>query len=308
MKGLVVKSTGSWYAVRTEEGGLLDCRIKGKFRLDGIRSTNPVAVGDHVEVAIRPDGTPVIEEILERKNYIIRKSTNLSKEAHIIAANLDQAILVATLSHPETSLVFVDRFLVATEAYRIPAVILWNKIDLYTEDELFMLEVVMDMYRKIGYTCIPVSATNGSGMPEVEALLQDKISVFSGLSGVGKSTLINRIEPNLLLKTAPISTSHNTGKHTTTFAEMFPLNMGGYIVDTPGIRAFGLIRMEKTEISHYFPEIFKAASGCRYYNCTHIHEPGCAVLEAVEKGEISDSRYFSYVGMFEESDEKYRKK
>ena len=306
MKGLVFKSTGSWYAVRVESGEILECRIKGRFRIEGIKTTNPVVVGDQVEINIRPDGTPVIEKILSRKNYIIRKATNLSKEVHIIAANLDQAILVATIHHPDTSPVFIDRFLVAAEAYSIPAVILWNKTDLYDQEELVMLEALMKEYRKIGYPCICTSATEGTGVEALRVLLKDKISVLSGLSGVGKSTLINLVEPGLSLKTAPISLSHRSGKHTTTFAEMFPLTAGGYIIDTPGLRAFGLFQMEKGEISHYFPEIFKAASGCRYYNCTHTHEPGCAVLEAVVNGEISESRFCSYMNMFEESDEKYR--
>ena len=307
MNGIVVKSTGSWYAVRMDTGEVLECRIKGKLRLEGIKTTNPVAVGDRVDVEGKPEETPVIRMILERKNYIIRRSTNLSREAHIIAANVDQAIMVVTLSHPRTSTVFVDRFLVSAEAYRVPAIIVFNKIDLYGEEDLFLMEALMDVYRKIGYRCLPVSAETGEGMPELEVLLKDKISVLTGLSGVGKSTLINRIEPGLQLKTAEISESHDTGKHTTTFAEMLPLRGGGYIVDTPGIRAFGLTRMDRGEISHYFPEIFRISPRCRYYNCTHIHEPGCAVLEAIASGEISEIRYGSYLSMFEESDDKYRK-
>ena len=296
MKGIVVKSTGSWYSVRMESGEVLDCRIKGKFRMKGIKTTNPVAVGDVVEVEVNPDGA-VINRIEDRKNYIIRKSTNLSKEAHIIAANVDQAVLVVTVNHPVTSV----------EAYRIPAILMFNKIDLYDDEDLLLLGALTQIYMQAGYECLHVSSLTGEGMEDVVTALKDKVTVFSGLSGVGKSSLINRVEPGLKLKVAEISDSHDTGKHTTTFAEMFPLSFGGYIVDTPGIRAFGLIHMEKTEISHYFPEIFKRASECRFYNCTHIHEPGCAVLEAVEKGEISESRYFSYVSMFEEGDEKYRK-
>ena len=297
MKGIVVKSTGSWYSVRMESGEVLDCRIKGKFRMKGIKTTNPVAVGDVVEVEVNPDGA-VINRIEDRKNYIIRKSTNLSKEAHIIAANVDQAVLVVTVNH---------RFLASVEAYRIPAILMFNKIDLYDDEDLLLLGALTQIYMQAGYECLHVSSLTGEGMEDVVTALKDKVTVFSGLSGVGKSSLINRVEPGLKLKVAEISDSHDTGKHTTTFAEMFPLSFGGYIVDTPGIRAFGLIHMEKTEISHYFPEIFKRASECRFYNCTHIHEPGCAVLEAVEKGEISESRYFSYVSMFEEGDEKYRK-
>ena len=306
MRGVVVKSTGSWYSVRMEDGEIWSCRIKGKFRTKGIKTTNPVAVGDRVAVE-RQAGEGVIYDILDRKNYIIRKSTNLSRQAHIIAANVDQAILVTTMNHPEVSTVFIDSFLVSVEAYNIPAVLIFNKIDLCDEEDRWLLRALVDVYRNVGYTCLAVSAETGEGVEEVKQLLQDKVSVFSGQSGVGKSSLINRIEPELTLKTAKISEMHDTGKHTTTFAEMFELSFGGYIVDTPGIRAFGLVHMEKNEISHYFPEIFKYAEDCRYYNCTHIHEPGCAVLEAVKEGKISETRYFSYVSMFEEETEKYRK-
>ena len=306
MKGIVVKSTGSWYSVRLESGEQIECRIKGKFRMKGIKTTNPVAVGDAVEVEVGVEGG-VISQIMDRKNYIIRKSTNLSKEAHIIAANVDQAMLVVTVNHPVTSTVFIDRFLASVEAYRIPAILVFNKIDLYGEDDLLMLGALTQVYMQAGYECLHVSSLTGEGVEDVVAALKDKITVFSGLSGVGKSSLVNRVEPGLDLKVAEISESHDTGKHTTTFAEMFPLSFGGCIVDTPGIRAFGLIHMEKNEISHYFPEIFKRATDCKYYNCTHIHEPGCAVLEAVENGEISESRYFSYVSMFEEGEDKYRK-
>lgn len=306
MRGTVVKSTGSWYSVRLESGEQVECRIKGKFRMKGIKTTNPVAVGDVVEIEAGAEGG-VISQIMDRKNYIIRKSTNLSKEAHIIAANVDQAMLVVTVNHPVTSTVFIDRFLASVEAYRIPAVLVFNKIDLYGEDDLLMLGALTQVYMQAGYECLHVSSLTGEGIEDVVAAMKDKITVFSGLSGVGKSSLVNRVEPSLDLKVAEISESHDTGKHTTTFAEMFPLSFGGYIVDTPGIRAFGLIHMEKNEISHYFPEIFKRATGCKYYNCTHIHEPGCAVLEAVENGEISESRYYSYVSMFEEGEDKYRK-
>ena len=306
MRGTVVKSTGSWYSVRLESGEQVECRIKGKFRMKGIKTTNPVAVGDVVEIEAGAEGG-VISQIMDRKNYIIRKSTNLSKEAHIIAANVDQAMLVVTVNHPVTSTVFIDRFLASVEAYRIPAVLVFNKIDLYGEDDLLMLGALTQVYMQAGYECLHVSSLTGEGIEDVVAAMKDKITVFSGLSGVGKSSLVNRVEPGVDLKVAEISESHDTGKHTTTFAEMFPLSFGGYIVDTPGIRAFGLIHMEKNEISHYFPEIFKRATDCKYYNCTHIHEPGCAVLEAVENGEISESRYFSYVSMFEEGEEKYRK-
>ena len=298
MKGIVVKSTGSWYSVRMDSGEVMECRIKGKFRMKGIKTTNPVAVGDVVEVEVNPDGA-VINRIEDRKNYIIRKSTNLS--------NVDQAVLVVTVNHPVTSTVFIDRFLASVEAYRIPVLLVFNKIDAYSEDDLMLLGALTRIYMQVGYECFHVSSLTGEGMEDVVAALKDKVTVFSGLSGVGKSSLINRVEPGLSLKIAEISDSHDTGKHTTTFAEMFPLSFGGSIIDTPGIRAFGLIHMEKTEISHYFPEIFKRAEDCRFYNCTHIHEPGCAVIQAVEDGEISESRYFSYVSMFEEGDEKYRK-
>ena len=301
-----MKSTGSWYSVRMDSGEVMECRIKGKFRMKGIKTTNPVAVGDVDEVEVNLDGA-VINRIEDRKNYIIRKSTNLSKEAHIIAANVDQAVLVVTVNHPVTSTVFIDRFLASVEAYRIPVLLVFNKIDAYSEDDLMLLGALTRIYMQVGYECFHVSSLTGEGMEDVVAALKDKVTVFSGLSGVGKSSLINRVEPVLSLKIAEISDSHDTGKHTTTFAEMFPLSFGGSIIDTPGIRAFVLIHMEKTEISHYFPEIFKRAEDCRFYNCTHIHEPGCAVIQAVEDGEISESRYFSYVSMFEEGDEKYRK-
>ena len=307
MRGLVIKNTGSWYQVRTDDGQFIECKIKGNFRLKGIRSTNPVAVGDRVQIILNQEGTAFINEIEDRKNYIIRRSSNLSKQSHILAANLDQCMLVVTINYPETSTIFIDRFLASVEAYRIPVLLVFNKIDAYSEDDLMLLGALTRIYMQVGYECFHVSSLTGEGMEDVVAALKDKVTVFSGLSGVGKSSLINRVEPGLSLKIAEISDSHDTGKHTTTFAEMFPLSFGGSIIDTPGIRAFGLIHMEKTEISHYFPEIFKRAEDCRFYNCTHIHEPGCAVIQAVEDGEISESRYFSYVSMFEEGDEKYRK-
>lgn len=304
-KGTVVKSTGSWYLVRLADGTTIECRIRGKFRLEGIRTTNPLAVGDVVQVEAGNDGY-VITGIEPRRNYIIRKSTNLSKEAHIIASNVDQALLIATISHPATSTVFIDRFLATAEAYNIPAVLVFNKIDLYSEEEKELLGGYMWIYKQIGYPCYAVSAATGEGVPEIGALLKDKTTVLSGLSGVGKSSLVNRIEPELHLKTAVLSDAHDAGKHTTTFAEMFPLSQGGYIVDTPGLRSFGMIDMKKEEISHFFPEIFAEAECCRFYNCTHTHEPGCAVLEAVETGKISESRYVSYLSMMEESGGKYR--
>ena len=303
-KGVVVKSTGSWYMVRLENGILVECRIRGKFRIEGIRTTNPVAVGDVVGVEENNDGW-VITVIEPRKNYIIRKATNLSKESHIIASNVNQALLVVTVNHPVTSTVFIDRFLAGSEAYTIPAILVFNKIDLYAEEDQVMLGELMAIYRKIGYSCFGVSALTGENIDKIRMLLKDKVTVLSGLSGVGKSSLINCIEPVLELKTAMISDAHDSGKHTTTFAEMFPLSEGGSIIDTPGIRSFGTVDMKKEEISHFFPEIFVKSSDCRFYNCTHTHEPGCAVLEAIEKDEISESRYSSYLSMLEESG-KYR--
>lgn len=303
-EGVVVKSTGSWYSVRLESGELAECRIRGRFRIEGIRTTNPVAVGDVVKVEQSSEGY-VITGIEPRKNYIIRKSTNLSKESHIIASNVDQALLVVTVNHPVTSTVFIDRFLASAEAYNIPTVLAFNKVDLYDEEDCAMLGGLMAIYRKIGYTCYGVSAVTGENVEVIQKLLKDKITVLSGLSGVGKSSLVNRVEPGLDLKIASISDAHDSGKHTTTFAEMFPLSEGGYIVDTPGIRSFGTIDMKKEEISHFFPEIFAKSVECRFYNCTHIHEPGCAVMQAVEEDEISESRYASYLSMMEESG-KYR--
>mgnify|MGYP002274005431 CR=1 FL=1 len=283
-RGIVVKSTGSWYWVRLEEGNMVQCRIRGKFRMEGIRTTNPLAVGDEVELEEGSEGY-VITAIGKRRNYIIRRSTNLSKESHIIAANVDLALLVVTVNHPVTSTVFIDRFLVTAEAYNIPAVLVFNKTDLYDAEDQAMLGGLTVIYRKIGYPCYAVSAETGEHVDEIRSLLKDKITVLSGLSGVGKSSLVNCIEPGLDLKTAGISDAHDSGKHTTTFAEMFPL--------------------KKEELSHFFPEIFAKSGECRFYNCTHTHEPGCAVLEAVEQDEISESRYVSYLSMMEESG-KYR--
>ena len=284
----------------------VECRMKGKFRMQGIKTTNPVAVGDVVDVEVGTEGA-VITGIHDRKNYIIRKATNLSKQAHIIAANVDVAMLVVTVNHPVTSTVFIDRFLASAEAYRIPAVLVFNKVDLYDEEEQLMMGALTQVYTEVGYECLHVSAVTGEGLERMKELMRGRVTVFSGLSGVGKSSLVNRVEPGLHLKVEEISDAHDTGRHTTTFAEMFPLREGGYVVDTPGIRAFGLIGMEKGDISHYFPEIFRCSAGCRYNNCTHTHEPGCAVVAAVESGEISESRYFSYTSLLEEGDDKYRK-
>jgi ribosome biogenesis GTPase len=303
-KGTVIKSTGSWYLVRFPDEQVVECRIRGKFRLEGIRTTNPVAVGDWVKVEKSQEGY-VIVGIEPRKNYIIRKSTNLSKESHIIASNVDQAILVVTVNHPETSTVFIDRFLASAEAYNVPTVLVFNKLDLYDEEDRMLLGGLEMIYEKIGYPCYAVSTVTGENIAQIQELLKGKISVFSGLSGVGKSSLINRIEPGLQLKTAVISDAHDSGKHTTTFAEMVNLSGGGYLIDTPGIRSFGMIDMKKEEISHYFREIFAVSEACRFNNCTHTHEPGCAVLEAIELKEISESRYSSYLSMLEEHG-KYR--
>ena len=304
-KGIVIKSTGSWYLVKRTNGEIIEARIRGKLRTKGLRTTNPVAVGDIVSLEKNEDNF-VITEIGERRPYIIRKSTNLSKEAHIIASNVDQTLLIATINHPVTSAVFIDRILATTEAYNIPAILVFNKSDLYDNTDREKATELITIYSEIGYRCLQVSAVTGQNITELRELLKDKVTVLSGMSGVGKSTLINCIEPQLQLKTASISDSHDTGKHTTTFAEMFPLNEGGYIVDTPGVRSFGIIDMEKEEISHFFPEIFRVSEHCRFYNCTHIHEPGCAVIEAVQNGRISESRYWSYLSMMEESKEKYR--
>ena len=309
MRGLVIKNTGSWYLVKTDEGPVFECKIKGNFRLKGIRSTNPVAVGDRVCIIRNPEGTAMISEIEDRKNYIIRKASNLSKQSHIIAANLDQAFLLVTISHPETNTIFIDRFLATAEAYRVPVSLLFNKIDLYNEDETRYLEAMMHLYRTIGYQCFPMSVKTGEGVEAVKEQLQNKVTLLSGNSGVGKSSLINHLLPDLDIKakTAEISAVHLKGMHTTTFSEMYELPGGGYIVDTPGIKGFGTFDMEVEEISHYFPEIFHTSANCKYGNCTHTHEPGCAVREAVEQHLISESRYASYLSMLDDKDErKYR--
>ncbi len=307
LRGLVIKNTGSWYLVKTGEGTYVECKIKGNFRLKGIRSTNPVAVGDYVQIILNQEGTAFINEIEDRKNYIIRRSSNLSKQSHILAANLDQCMLVVTVNYPETSTTFIDRFLASAEAYRIPVNILFNKIDAYGEDEIHYLSGLINLYTTIGYPCFKVSAKTGEGVDIIKEELKGKTTLFSGHSGVGKSTLINAILPELDIKTGEISTYHNKGMHTTTFSEMFPVPGDGYIIDTPGIKGFGTFDMEEEEIGHYFPEIFKASANCRYNNCTHRHEPGCAVREAVEQHYISESRYTSYLNMLDDKEEgKYR--
>ena len=307
MLGLVIKNTGSQYIVKTAEGDLIDCRIKGNFRLKGIRSTNPVAVGDWVTITSPTDGTSYITDIQERRNYIIRRASNLSKQSHILAANVDMCLLIVTINYPETSTVFIDRFLATAEAYRIPVHIVFNKVDRYNEDERHYLDAIVHLYNTIGYECSCVSALNGDGLDKVRASLTGKTTLLSGNSGVGKSTLINALLPDLHLRTAEISEYHNKGMHTTTFSEMFPFGDNGWLIDTPGVKGFGTFDMEEEEISHYFREIFAEPAHCRYSNCTHTHEPHCAVRQAVEECRISQSRYASYLSMLDDKEEgKYR--
>lgn len=329
MKGLVIKNTGSWYTVLTDDGDTIDCKIKGKFRLKGIRSTNPVAVGDRVSLSLPPSsdgavspttdqrtaGGVFITEIEDRRNYVIRKSSNLSKQSHILAANVDQVFLIVTVNYPETSTTFIDRFLASAEAYRIPVVLIFNKTDLLSPEELHYQEMMMTLYDNIGYQCVAISAKEleeerGERKEErdkLEELLKDKITLFSGNSGVGKSTLLNKLIPGVELRTAEISDAHNTGMHTTTFSEMLRLPFGGWAIDTPGIKGFGTFDMEPEELSGYFREIFQFSKDCRFSNCTHTHEPGCAVLKAVEEHYIAQSRYQSYLSMLEDKEEsKYR--
>ncbi len=307
MKGVVTKSTGSWYTVFDENGGIIDCRLKGKFRIKGIKSTNPVAVGDAVTFEFEEGKeTGVINKIIDRKNYIIRKSVNLSKQTHIIAANVDIAFLLVTIDNPPTFTGFIDRFLATAEAYNITTVILFNKLDIYTDEELEKLALLDAIYTDIGYKCIAISAAKKVGIAEVKLLMKDKTTMFSGHSGVGKSTLINVIEPSLNLKTKEISKQHKQGMHTTTFAEMFHLSFGGFIIDTPGIKGFGVVDFEPNQITDYFPEFFRLKSECKFNNCLHINEPKCAIKEAVENGEIAYSRYTSYLQMVEGDEEHYR--
>lgn len=307
MTGLVIKNTGSWYTVKTDSNQLVECKIKGNFRLKGIRSTNPVAVGDRVSITPNLEGTAFITSIEDRKNYIIRKSPNLSKQSHIIAANVDQAFLVVTINRPVTSTTFIDRFLASAEAYRVPVVLLFNKTDALEDEEREYQQIMIDLYETVGYQCLAISAANGSGMDKVRELLAGKTTVLSGNSGVGKSTLINSLLPDVQLKTAEISDAHNAGTHTTTFSEMLELPEGGYIIDTPGIKGFGTFDIEPEELTSYFKEIFHFSKDCRFNNCTHTHEPGCAVLKAVEEHYIAQSRYLSYLNMLEDKEEgKYR--
>ena len=310
MRGLVIKNTGSWYTVRTDDGQLAECKIKGNFRLKGIRSTNPVAVGDRVQVG---DGG-WITGVEDRRNYIIRKSINLSKQCHILAANVDQALLVVTVNRPQTSTTFIDRFLASAEAYRVPVILVFNKTDLLDEDEQHYQQMMVALYESIGYECRQISAATGSGVEQLRPLLQGKITLLSGNSGVGKSTLINCLVPDACLRTAEISDAHNTGTHTTTFSEMIEASSDAsgessptYLIDTPGIKGFGTFDMEPEEITGYFPEIFRFSKDCRFSNCTHTHEPGCAVLKALDDHYIAQSRYQSYLSMLDDKEEgKYR--
>lgn len=322
--GMVIRNTGSSFIVLTSDGCETDCRIKGNFRLKGIRTTNPVAVGDRVDIAVNPDRSAYITNIRPRTNYIIRRASNLSKEASILAANVDQACLVVTLSHPVTSTTFIDRFLATAEAYRVDVTIVINKTDLLDDNTAAnhsdndetpetsgkeLLDAITYLYRSIGYRVLHVSAKTGNGIDELTRSLQGKITLIAGNSGVGKSTLINRIIPGLDLKTASISEVHDTGMHTTTFSEMYPLPGGdGWIIDTPGVRGFGTIEFDPHEVSHFFPEIFKLSKECRYSDCTHTHEPQCAVLDALREHRIALSRYNSYLSILSDAEpDKYRK-
>ena len=312
MKGLVIKNTGSWYTVLTDDGRQIESKVKGNFRLKGIRSTNPVAVGDRVVITppTSPgggrEGVSFIVEIEDRRNYIIRKSINLSKQSHIIAANVDQAFLIVTVANPQTSTTFIDRFLASAEAYRVPVILVFNKTDLLDDDLRHYQEAMVNLYQTIGYDCRQISAASGSGVEELRPLLEGKITLLSGNSGVGKSTLINRLIPDANLRTGEISDAHNTGQHTTTFSEMIPLGTG-WLIDTPGIKGFGTFDMEPEELTSYFKEIFQFSKDCHFSNCTHTHEPGCAVLKALEDHYIAESRYQSYLSMLEDKDEgKYR--
>ena len=307
MKGLVIKNTGSWYTVKTDDGRTVESKVKGNFRLKGIRSTNPVAVGDRVEIAVNQEGTAFITSIDERRNYIVRKSQNLSKQSHILAANVDQAVLVVTVNYPQTSTIFIDRFLASAEAYRVPVVLVFNKTDRLSPDERRYQQAVCQLYDTIGYVCYEISAATGQGVDRLMPLLNDKITLLSGNSGVGKSTLINKILPHANLKTAEISDAHNTGMHTTTFSEMLALPEGGYLIDTPGIKGFGTFDIEPEELTSYFRDIFHFARDCKFSNCTHTHEPGCAVRQALADHYIAESRYQSYLSMRNDKDEnKYR--
>ncbi len=307
MHGTVIKNTGFWYTVLTDDGREVDSKVKGNFRLKGIRSTNPVAVGDGVEISVNAEGQALITAIDDRRNYIVRRSTNLSKQSHIIAANVDQAFLVVTVAHPETATTFIDRFLASAEAYSVPVVLVFNKSDLLDADEQRYQEMMVHLYETVGYECRQVSAATGEGTEALRDLLGGRVTLLSGNSGVGKSTLLNLLIPGAGARVADISDAHDTGMHTTTFSEMMALPGGGWIIDTPGIKGFGSFDMEPEEIGSYFKEIFRFSADCRFSNCTHTHEPGCAVRKAVEDHYIAESRYRSYLSMLQDKDEnKYR--
>jgi ribosome small subunit-dependent GTPase A len=306
-QGIVIKSTGSHYRVLNGNGKITDCVVRGKFREKNIRTTNPVAVGDNVRFNLEPDGnTGIITELLDRRNYILRKATNLSKEFQIIAANVDHLFLMITIILPETPVEFIDRFLMTAEAYRIPATVIINKTDLYGEAETQRMEYLLSLYTRIGYECLRLSIIKNRGIGIIKTRMKGKINLVAGNSGVGKTTLINKLNPSLNLKTEAISDYHKQGKHVTTFPEMHPLPFGGFVIDSPGIRGFGVIDMEKNEIYHFFPEIFKISKGCRFYNCLHLDEPGCAVRDAVETGAIDPLRYRSYLNILNDNNRKYR--
>lgn len=308
MQGQIIKNTGSWYVVRTDDNQLINCKVKGNFRIKGIRTTNPVAVGDIVNLILTPDGTGFINAIQTRKNYIIRRASNLSKESHILAANIDCAFLVVTLRQPTTTTTFIDRFLATAEAYNIPATLVFNKCDTWDDDDKELAEAMTYLYESIGYNVIHTSATENIGIDILIAAAKDKVSLFAGNSGVGKSSLINALIPGINLKVGEISDMHQTGTHTTTFSEMHQLPEGGQLIDIPGVKGFGTIDFDSAEVSHYFPEIFRISKDCKYNNCTHTHEPGCAVLQALDEQLISQSRYTSYLSIMEDSNpDKYRK-
>ena len=307
MRGLVIKNTGSWYLVKTDDGRYVECKIKGNFRLKGIKSTNPVVVGDYVQIVDNNDNAAFITEIEDRKNYIVRRASNLSKQSHILAANLDQCMLIVTVNYPETSTTFIDRFLASAEAYRVPVKLIFNKVDRYSQEEVNYMDALINLYTNIGYECFKISAKENIGLDEINRELNGKVTLLSGNSGVGKSTLINAMLPEESQKTREISVMHNKGMHTTTYSEMFPVDGEGYIIDTPGIKGFGTIDMTAEEVSHYFPEIFKFSEKCFYNSCMHINEPKCAVIEAVENHYIGESRYNSYLNILGDIEEgKYR--
>ena len=304
MKGTVIKTTGSWYLVKSEKGDLLECRLKGKFRLKGIKSTNPIVVGDGV-VLEKTDDSYMIKKLMDRKNFIVRKSVNLSKQTHIIASNIDQAILMATLLNPITTTTFIDRFLVSANAFGVEVVLLFNKTDLYNIEDKKNHKELVDVYNKIGYKTISLSALKDD-LTKVKDVMKGKVNLISGHSGVGKSTLINKLQPNLHINTKEVSESYNQGQHTTTFSELHELDFGASIIDTPGIKGFGLVEIDKNEITNLFPEFFALKSKCKFHNCIHLNEPKCRVKDKVIKNEIAESRYVSYLGMIEEEEENYR--